>query len=91
MNWVCATRSTQGFRLISRPSTRKDETFLLLPPQPRIAFFLSSSFLVSGNLPSNSRMKSLEEISYFDGDASAVTADLANNVDVKLLLRMLSW
>lgn len=40
------------------------------------------SFLVSGNLESNSRVKSLEEISYFDGDASALTVDLSNNVDV---------
>lgn len=32
-------------------------------------------------------MKLLEEISYYDGaDASAVTSDLTNNVDVKLLL-----
>lgn len=30
-------------------------------------------------------MKSLEEINYYDGDASAVTADLSNNVDVKLI------
>lgn len=44
--------------------------------------FVGFSFLVSGNLESISRVKSLEEISYFDGDASAVTADLSNNVDV---------
>jgi hypothetical protein len=41
------------------------------------------SFLVSGNLENNSSVKSLEEISYLDGDASAVTSDLTNNVDVK--------
>ena len=45
--------------------------------------FFGLSFLVSGNLENTSRVKSLEEINYFDGDASAVTADLSNNVDVK--------
>jgi hypothetical protein len=44
--------------------------------------FVGFSFLVSGNLENTSRVKSLEEINYFDGDASAVTADLSNNVDV---------
>lgn len=49
----------------------------------KIAFF---SFLISGNLENSSRVKSLEEISYFDGDANAVTTDLTHNVDVKVYI-----
>lgn len=46
------------------------------------------SFLVSGKLENRSTVKSsLQEINYYDGDASAVTADLSNNVDVSFLLR----
>lgn len=43
---------------------------------------LSLSFLVSGNLENNAMMKPLEELNYFDGDASAVSAGLVHNVDV---------
>lgn len=39
-------------------------------------------FLISGKSGNNSRKLMLEEINYFDGDASAVAADLTNNVDV---------
>lgn len=45
------------------------------------------SFLVSGKLENRSTVKSsLQEINYYDGDASAVTADLSNNVDVSFSL-----
>lgn len=43
------------------------------------------SFLVSANARNLSRLKLLEEINYFDGDASAVTAGLTNNVDVTMM------
>lgn len=79
MSWDYVTHSTHGSLLISHPSMAAQRFSLLF--QHFLAF--SFSFLVSGNLENNSRMKSLEEISYFDGDASAVTSDLTNNVDVK--------
>lgn len=75
--WACVSHSIQEFLRISRPSESvKFSSFFTTRD------FAGFSFLVSGNLESNSRVKSLEEISYFDGDASAVTADLSNNVDV---------
>lgn len=40
------------------------------------------SVLISGNSGIRSTVKPLQEINYYDGDASAVTADMSNNVDV---------
>lgn len=89
MSWDYVIHSTHGFLLIFHPSMADASTAVtsehFLYSSFRFYFdFLtfSLSFLVSGNLENNSRMKLLEEISYFDGDASAVTSDLTNNVDV---------
>lgn len=51
--------------------------------------FSACSFLISGNSANNSKTKMLEEINYYDGDATAVAADLTNNVDVRALA--LTW
>jgi hypothetical protein len=72
---------------LSLASVRHQKFFLVFPAQTLSTIstsrnFVAFSFLVSGNLENTSRVKSLEEINYFDGDASAVTADLSNNVDV---------
>lgn len=50
-----------------------------------IFHLLLLSYLRSGNLENNSTMKIVQEINYYDEDASAVAADLSNNVDVALI------
>lgn len=82
-SWACVTHLTRRFLLIFRQSASR-KVFLEFPTIFTSCDFVGFSFLVSGNLRNTSRVKSLEEINYFDGDASAVTADLSNNVDVNL-------
>ncbi|CRL07283.1 CLUMA_CG020262, isoform A [Clunio marinus] len=48
----------------------------------RISTLLSPNYLLTGNLENNSTDKLLEEVNYFDGDASAVTDGLSNSADI---------
>lgn len=87
---LCYTFNSRLASYLSPKYIAVDESSRLFPCR-----FLNSlllcSFLISGNLESISRVKSLEEISYFDGDANAVTADLTHNVDVSLYSLLMSW